>query len=77
MAYQLPLDQMTFADKLQALEMLWADLSKSPEQLDSPEWHQSVLSERRKLVAEGKLRFEDWDQAISDLRSELHEDQDS
>lgn len=73
----LPLERMTLADKLEVMEILWADISKRPSDLPSPDWHKEVLDERRRLVAEGKLQFLDWDTAISDLRKELHEDSDT
>lgn len=73
MSIDLPLDKMTLADKLEAMEVLWADISRKPTDLPSPQWHKEILDERRRLVAEGKLQFLDWDTAIGDLRKELHE----
>jgi len=70
----LPLEKMTLADKLEAMELLWADISKQPTELPSPEWHKDVLDERRRLVAAGKLKFLDWDTAIADIRRELRGD---
>jgi hypothetical protein len=42
---------MTLAEKLEAMELLWADISCRPEALPSPDWHQEVLAERGRLVA--------------------------
>lgn len=74
MSIDIPLEKMTLADKLEAMELLWADISKQPADLPSPEWHKDVLDERRRLVAAGKLKFIDWDTAIADLRRELRGD---
>ena len=74
MSIDLPLEKMTLADKLEAMELLWADISRKPTELPSPEWHKDVLDERRRLVATGKLKFLDWDTAIADLREELRGD---
>lgn len=71
MAIDLPLENMTLADKLEAMEVLWADISRRPADLPSPDWHREILEQRRRLVAEGKLKFLDWDTAIADLRREL------
>lgn len=71
MSIDLPLDKMTLADKLEAMELLWADISKRPTDLPSPDWHKDVLDERRRGVVEGKLRFLDWDTAMAELRKEL------
>ena len=68
MSIDLPLEKMTLAEKLQAMELLWADISRKPGELPSPAWHRDVLDERRSLVAEGKLKFLDWDTAMADLR---------
>ena len=65
---------MTLADKLEAMELLWADISRKPEELPSPAWHREVLLERRRLVTEAKLRFLDWDTAMAELREELRGD---
>ncbi len=74
MDINLPLEQMTIADKMEAMEILWADISKQPTELPSPDWHREVLNERRELVEDGKLEFIDWDTAIADLREELRGD---
>ena len=74
MPIDLPLEKMTLADKLEVMELLWADISRQPTQLPSPDWHKDVLDERRRLVAAGKLKFLDWDTAIADLREELRGD---
>jgi hypothetical protein len=71
MSIELPLEKMTLADKLEAMELLWADISRRPAELPSPDWHKEILDERRRLVAAGELRFLDWDTAIADLRKEL------
>jgi hypothetical protein len=56
---------------LEVMETLWADISKKPSELPSPAWHRDVLQERRQLVEEGKLKFLDWDTAITELREEI------
>jgi hypothetical protein len=71
MSIELPLESMTLADKLEAMEAIWTDISRRPADLPSPDWHKEILDERRRLVAEGKLKFLDWDTAIADLRKEL------
>ncbi|MFM7361965.1 MAG: addiction module protein [Cyanobium sp.] len=37
---------MSVDDKLQAMELLWADLCRNPEQVASPAWHDEVLRQR-------------------------------
>lgn len=74
MSIDLPLEKMTFAEKLETMELLWANISRHPSDLPSPAWHRDVLEERRRLVAAGKLKFLDWDTAIAELREELRGD---
>ncbi len=72
MAVELPLAQMSLDDKLQAMELLWADLSKDPSQVVSPAWHGDVLRSRQEAVQQGKASFQSWDAAIGELKAELH-----
>ena len=69
MSLNLPLKDMTLREKLAAMESLWEDLSRSPESVESPDWHKGILDERRERVAEGKAHFVDWETAKKDIRS--------
>jgi hypothetical protein len=71
MATKLPLHEMTIQEKLAAMEALWEDLSRSPEAIESPEWHREILDERRQRVADGTSRFEDWETAKAKIREKL------
>ncbi len=64
----LPLDRMTTAEKLRAMETLWADLSRNADAFESPAWHADVLRERQQRVAEGKEIFVNWEEAKRQLR---------
>ena len=67
----LPLDQMTTAKKLSAIEALWQDLSRNADKFESPAWHGDVLREREQRVEEGKEAYVDWEKAKRDLRRKL------
>lgn len=67
----LPLDQMTTAEKLRAMEAIWADLTRNADSFESPAWHADVLREREQRIAEGKETFVDWDEAKRQLRERL------
>ncbi len=71
MSIKLPLHEMTVQEKLAAMEALWEDLSRTPEAIETPEWHKEILDERRQRVAEGTARFEDWDKAKTKIREKL------
>jgi hypothetical protein len=69
MSTNLPLKDMTLQEKLAAMEMLWDDLARSPESVESPGWHKDILEGRRDRIAEGKAHFVDWETAKKDIRS--------
>jgi len=64
----LPLDQMTIDEKLRALEAIWEDLCRTPENIPTPSWHADVLSAREKRVREGTSGFTDWSEAKRKIR---------
>jgi hypothetical protein len=66
----LPLDRMTTAEKLSAMEPLWQDLSRNADQFESPAWHGEVLREREKRVEEGQETYVNWEAAKADLRKQ-------
>lgn len=68
MGIVLPLNEMTVAEKLQAMEVLWDDLSRNPEDIPSPAWHGEVLAAREQLIREGKTQFHDFDEVRDQLR---------
>ena len=70
MSVKLPLDQMTTEEKLQAMEALWADLTRNEDQFESPAWHEQVLKEREQMIRSGQESFIDWEVAKKQLREE-------
>lgn len=68
MKVSLPLDRMTTAEKLSAMEALWQDLSREADKFESPSWHGTILRERERRVEEGKESYVDWAAAKKALR---------
>jgi len=60
---------MTTAEKLQAMEELWADLTTGSESFESPDWHLDELSATEKRVTAGEEEFIDWEAAKESLRN--------
>ena len=54
--------------KISIMERIWADLSQDEEQVDIPNWHSEELKKAEKGLAEGKEKFEDWDE----VKKRLH-----
>lgn len=59
---------MSKAEKLQAMEALWVDLSKDETNIESPAWHGHVLRETEERVSSGLESPVDWSVAKQDLR---------
>jgi Putative addiction module component len=68
MKLTLPLDKMTTEEKLLALEEIWEDLCRIPDNIPSPAWHGSVLEERQQRVEEGSSAFVEWTRAKQNIR---------
>lgn len=68
MSVELPLAQMSIAEKLQVMEALWADLSRQAPDAIVPPWHARVLAEREQRLAAGQEEVLDWDEAKRRLR---------
>ena len=71
MHLDIPLEQMSVEDKLQAIEEIWADLSSTPENIPSPPWHGDVLRAREKRISEGTSHFLDIAEAKKAVREQL------
>ena len=68
MPVELPLNQMTLPEKLQLMEALWDDLTRKPDELESPVWHKEVLEECRRRADTGEEQFSDWEAVKEDIR---------
>jgi len=68
MEVALPLEQMTTADKLRVLEVVWDDLSRSPQNVPSPAWHEDLLRAREERLRNGTARMVDWPEAKQQIR---------
>ena len=70
MANSLVLDDMTIEEKLQAMEVLWADLCQHEDAVPVYEWQKKILQQRERLIAEGKTRFIDWEESKKRIEKE-------
>ncbi len=70
MQLAIPLDTMTTVDKLKALEEIWSDLQRTPEDVPSPAWHADVLRAREDRVREGSSQFVGWTEAKRRIREQ-------
>ena len=69
MKLDLPLQQMSVAEKIHAMELLWADLSKAAPDGVVPAWHAQVLAEREARFQAGLIKEIPWEEAKGQLRN--------
>jgi hypothetical protein len=67
----LPVSQLSLAQKLDLMETLWAELSRDEKALKSPAWHETVLKDREEGFAAGKATISDWDQAKKRIKKRV------
>jgi len=65
------LSQLSFAQKLNLMEALWADLSRDEKKLKSPAWHETVLKDREEAFTAGKVTISDWEQAKTRIKKKV------
>jgi hypothetical protein len=51
------IQQMSLEEQLQAMELLWASLSRMPNAVPSPDWHGDILAERMAKIERGEGEF--------------------
>ncbi len=68
---ELSLTQFSFEEKLNLMEVLWADLARDETKLKSPAWHETVLKDREEAFAAGKVSVSDWEQAKKRIKKKV------
>ena len=51
------IEQMGLEERLQAMELLWTSLTRTPAAVPSPEWHGDVLAARLAKIERGTGEF--------------------
>jgi putative addiction module component (TIGR02574 family) len=51
------IEKMSVEERLEAMEMLWESLARSPAETTSPKWHGNVLSSRLERLKSGKAEI--------------------
>ena len=63
----LPIQQMSWEEKLQAMEELWDSLRQNEGRLASPAWHEQELEETDSRYQAGQEQPIPWAEAKRDL----------
>jgi len=61
------IEQMSLQERLQAMELLWSSLTRTPEVVPSPDWHGGVISSRLAKIERGEGEF----LSIDELKARL------
>ncbi len=71
MSISIPLNKMSFEEKMQAMELLWDDLCHSSESIESPSWHKNILDEREQALIGGDDKFIDWEAEKKNIKKKI------
>ena len=53
----IEISKMSKIERLQTMEAIWDSLIHEASEIESPEWHQDILSNRKGKIEEGKAEF--------------------
>ena len=57
MLQAVAIERMSVTERLQAMELLWRSMARTPEKVASPKWHKQILDQRMAKVAAGQGEF--------------------
>ncbi len=67
----VPIAQLSFTQKLDLMEMLWADMAGNEKDLESPAWHEAVLNDREDALNAGKVTVSNWEEAKERIKKNV------
>jgi len=67
----VPFAQLSFTQKLDLMEMLWADMAGNENNLESPAWHEAVLNDREAALSAGKATVSSWEEAKERIKKNV------
>ncbi len=67
MSNQIPVENMSVAEKPDAMEQLWGALREFPDQIPAPDWHREILEERKRRLESGQATVS----SLEDVRKRL------
>tara|TARA_R110000823_G_C15685685_1_gene474760 strand:+ start:121 stop:327 length:207 start_codon:yes stop_codon:yes gene_type:complete len=63
------ISNMSVAERLQTMEAIWDSLLHEDTEVESPDWHNDVLKERRKAIDDGSAKLI----SLNELKASLKE----
>ena len=49
--------KMSTSERLQIMEVLWDSFCYENDDIETPEWHETILQERKEKIATGNAKF--------------------
>jgi hypothetical protein len=69
--FEVPIAQLSFTQKLDLMETLWADMVGNEKNLASPAWHEAVLNDREAALDAGKTTVSNWEEAKERIKKNV------
>jgi putative addiction module component (TIGR02574 family) len=69
--FEFPISELSFTQKLDLMETLWADMIGNEKKLESPAWHEAVLNDREAAVDAGKITASNWEEAKERIKKNV------
>lgn len=63
MSFEIPIENMSVSEKLQAIELLWGSLADNPDSVPAPQWQAEELAARAERLKSGETPVSDWEDA--------------
>jgi hypothetical protein len=67
----VPIAELSFTQKLDLMEMLWADMVVNEKNLESPAWHGAILNDREAALNAGKVTVSNWEEAKERIKNKV------
>lgn len=67
----VPIAQLSFTQKLDLMETLWADMAGDEINLLSPAWHEAVLNDREAALNTDQATISDWAEAKERIKKNV------
>ena len=69
--FEVPIAQLSFTQKLDLMETLWADMIGNENNLAPPAWHEAVLNDREAALDAGKITVSNWEEAKERIKKNV------
>ena len=69
--FEVPIAQLSFTQKLDLMETLWADIIGNEKNLESPAWHEGILNDREAALNAGTVTASNWEEAKERIKKNV------